>query len=232
MGLKIMKFEKWQQRCSKSLKNIGTLCMFLCPLLYPGSEATATAEIEKYKRLLYDLVKKYQSRSPQSNGASQAPNPSSSRVSVLKLDLVKQLDVFVSHSAVSTHVKSELDHYLEESLLPINDYTNFDILCWWNSNGIKYPTLQEIARDILAIPVSTVASESCFSTSGRVISSHRSRLHAKTIEALMCARDWLWSEIRVSNPEDSKITTVQDDVECNVSDEDPSKEEENITLLE
>lgn len=169
---------------------------FLCPLLYPGSEATATAEIEKYKRLLYDLVKEYQSRSPQSNGASQAPNPSSSRVSVLKLDLVKQLDVFVSHSAVSTHVKSELDHYLEESLLPINDYTNFDILCWWNSNGIKYPTLQEIARDILAIPVSTVASESCFSTSGRVISSHRSRLHAKTIEALMCARDWLWSEIR------------------------------------
>lgn len=97
----------------------------------------------------------------------------------------------------------------------------FDILCWWKSNGIKYPTLQEIARDILAIPVSTVASESCFSTSGRIISSHRSRLHSKTIEALMCARDWLWSEIQASNSEESRRVSVENDTECNGEDETP-----------
>lgn len=172
---------------------------FLCPLLYPHSEATSSIEIERYKKLLYDVVKEYQFRSNQSCEAFQhSISSSSSRTSspALKLDLVKQLDVFVSSSATNTHVKSELDHYLEESLLPIRDDETFDILCWWKSNGIKYPTLQDIARDILAIPVSTVASESCFSTSGRVISPHRNRLHSKTIEALMCARDWLWSEIQ------------------------------------
>ncbi|KAF6148484.1 hypothetical protein GIB67_038839, partial [Kingdonia uniflora] len=47
-----------------------------------------------------------------------------------------------------------------------------------------------------AIPVSTVASESAFSTSGRFVSPHRSRLHPKTLEALMCAQDWLWAEIK------------------------------------
>jgi len=52
-----------------------------------------------------------------------------------------------------------------------------------------------MARDLLAIPVSTVASESAFSTSGRLISPHRSRLHPTTLEALMCARTWLWNEI-------------------------------------
>jgi len=90
-------------------------------------------------------------------------------------------------------IKSELDLYLEESLLPRTP--SFDNLSWWKTNGLKFPTLQKMARDLLAIPVSTVASESAFSTSGRLISPHRSRLHPTTLEALMCARTWLWNEI-------------------------------------
>lgn len=48
---------------------------FLWPLLYPGNETTAVLEIERYKKLLYDLVKEYQSRSHQNCEASQAFNP-------------------------------------------------------------------------------------------------------------------------------------------------------------
>ncbi|KAL4595873.1 hypothetical protein ACB092_12G124000 [Castanea dentata] len=59
----------------------------------------------------------------------------------------------------------------------------------------RYPTLQRIARDILAILVSTIASESSFSTSGRLLSPHRSKLHRKAVEALVCAQNWLWAEI-------------------------------------
>ncbi|KAG5533348.1 hypothetical protein RHGRI_027517 [Rhododendron griersonianum] len=61
------------------------------------------------------------------------------------------------------------------------------------SSSIDYPILQAMARDLLAIPVSTVASESAFSTSGRLVSPHRSRLHPDTMEALMCAQSWLWA---------------------------------------
>ena len=50
--------------------------------------------------------------------------------------------------------RTELDHYLEEDVLP--DNSQFDILLWWKLNGVKYPVLQTIARDILAIPVSNV----------------------------------------------------------------------------
>ncbi|CAL5360640.1 unnamed protein product [Camellia sinensis] len=90
------------------------------------------------------------------------------------------------------NVRSELDHYLEDDVLPRT--SGFDVLNWWKASGPKYPTLQAIARDILAIPVSTVASESAFSTSGRLVSPHRSRLHPNTLEALMCAQSWLWGE--------------------------------------
>jgi hypothetical protein len=48
-----------------------------------------------------------------------------------------------------------------------------------------------MARDILAIPVSTVASESAFSTGGRVIETFRSSLKQEMTEALICAQQWL-----------------------------------------
>ncbi|KAH9685443.1 hypothetical protein KPL70_013956 [Citrus sinensis] len=62
-------------------------------------------------------------------------------------------------------VTTDVERYL---LDPIEDPSNdkLKILLWWKVNGSKYPILQKIARDILAIPVSTVASEFAFSTGG------------------------------------------------------------------
>jgi hypothetical protein len=77
----------------------------------------------------------------------------------------------------------------EELLLDTNK--NFKVLDWWKVAGTRYPTLRKIARDIIAIPVTTVASESAFSTGGRVLSEHCSRLTSKMLEALMCSQDWL-----------------------------------------
>jgi hypothetical protein len=48
-----------------------------------------------------------------------------------------------------------------------------------------------LARDVLAIPISTVASESAFSTGGRILDDFRSSLTPFMIEALICTQDWL-----------------------------------------
>ena len=47
-----------------------------------------------------------------------------------------------------------------------------------------------MVRDILAIPVSTVASESAFSTTGRVLDDFHNNLSPNTVEALICTQDW------------------------------------------
>lgn len=66
------------------------------------------------------------------------------------------------------------------------------------SNGgearLKYHVLSRMARDILAILVSTVSSESAFNTGGRVLDSYRSSLHPSTVVALICTQNWLRSK--------------------------------------
>ncbi|WCJ22043.1 Zinc finger BED domain-containing protein RICESLEEPER 1 [Euphorbia peplus] len=56
--------------------------------------------------------------------------------------------------------KSEVAKYLSESYEDVED--SFDILAWWKNNVSKYPTLSRVAKDVLAILVSTVASKSNF----------------------------------------------------------------------
>ena len=95
-----------------------------------------------------------------------------------------------SRRPMGARFRTELDRYLDDDYVPI-EIDNFKILDWWNVAGMRYPTLRKIARDIFAIPVSTVASESAFSTSGLVLSEHRSRLTPEILEALMCCQDWM-----------------------------------------
>jgi hypothetical protein len=83
---------------------------------------------------------------------------------------------------------TELDNYLEDGLVPRKD--DFDILNWWMSNCTKYPTLSVMARDVLAIPASADNFEDALSGEANVIHKQWSTLSIKTIEALVCTRDW------------------------------------------
>uniref|UniRef100_A0A803L935 BED-type domain-containing protein n=1 Tax=Chenopodium quinoa TaxID=63459 RepID=A0A803L935_CHEQI len=87
--------------------------------------------------------------------------------------------------------KSDLDKYLNDEREPNTIGKSFDALDWWKNRGERYPIVALMAKDVLAIPVSTVASESAFSTGGRVLDPFRSSLSSNMVEALICAQDWL-----------------------------------------
>ena len=70
---------------------------------------------------------------------------------------------------------------------------DFDALEWWKSNALKYRILSKMAKDILAVPISTVASEASFSAGGRVIEPHRASLKTDTVQMLLCGSDWVGS---------------------------------------
>ncbi|GJZ95928.1 zinc finger BED domain-containing protein RICESLEEPER 2-like protein [Tanacetum coccineum] len=68
--------------------------------------------------------------------------------------------------------------------------TSFDVLAWWRANSLRYRILSRMARDILAIPITTVASEATFSAGSRVIDTYRASLAPETVEVLLCGGDW------------------------------------------
>jgi hypothetical protein len=47
-----------------------------------------------------------------------------------------------------------------------------------------------MARDYLAVPATSCASERLFSTAGNVISDKRSKLDSETVRALLCLKNW------------------------------------------
>ncbi|CAM8918367.1 unnamed protein product [Rhodiola kirilowii] len=98
----------------------------------------------------------------------------------------------VSSSGAST----DLQIYLDLDTLDIDDNSTFNVLEWWKANSTMYPVLSVIAKDLLSIPASTVASEAAFSAGGRVVSEKRASLSPTTIEALICLKDWSLASCR------------------------------------
>jgi hAT family C-terminal dimerisation region len=54
-----------------------------------------------------------------------------------------------------------------------------------------FPILSKLARDVLCIPITTVASESAFSAGGRVLDDYRSSLKKDMVKILVCGGDWI-----------------------------------------
>lgn len=123
-------------------------------------------------------------------GGSAGCLPSSGRDS---RDRLMGFDKYLHETSQSEGTKSDLDKYLEEPLFPRN--AEFSILNWWKVHTPRYPILSMMARNVLGIPMSKVVSDSAFNTRPRVLDRYWSSLTPVTIQALMCAQDWIRSEL-------------------------------------
>uniref|UniRef100_A0A2N9J0F8 HAT C-terminal dimerisation domain-containing protein n=1 Tax=Fagus sylvatica TaxID=28930 RepID=A0A2N9J0F8_FAGSY len=122
----------------------------------------------------------------------------------------------------SPHTKEVLSTVLLECLLEWNVDRKLSTVTVDNCT-----TNDAMMRILLEkLEVSSLALESAFSTSGRLLSPHRSRLHPRTLEALMCAQSWLWSELKGSSsmPEDATIQNILEDFDDHEEEESGSME--------
>uniref|UniRef100_A0A3Q7J4X6 HAT C-terminal dimerisation domain-containing protein n=1 Tax=Solanum lycopersicum TaxID=4081 RepID=A0A3Q7J4X6_SOLLC len=128
-------------------------------------------KVEAYLRDLFAIyVSKYGKGSKSQPSSFDSSDSSGSGISQnmfknslrTKLHMKKQ-----KNDSGSLGVKSELDKYLLEDQEPESE--DFDILSWWKVNSPRFPVLSQLARDVLAIPMSSVASECAFSNGGRIL---------------------------------------------------------------
>jgi len=146
------------------------------------------AELDKFNGVLRNMFHCYVSSAPSSKSTTVVS--STSAIDQFMDSADDELDSFLYESDVGGNDEgiSELERYLAEPQFKVSKANNntFDILAWWKNQKDEYPVLSMIARDVLAMQVSTVASDSAFSAGGRVVDPYRSSLDPDMVQALVC----------------------------------------------
>jgi hAT family C-terminal dimerisation region len=114
-------------------------------------------------------------------------NSKGSNASNTVSDIRTGLKDFIRVKKISEPIKSEIEEYLANALDDASLDDDFDILAWWKLKASKYPIFARLTRDILAVPIFTVASESTFNTSGGTLNPVRNSLSYESIESLVCS---------------------------------------------
>jgi len=107
-----------------------------------------------------------------------------SGIKQVKLHQEALLNIFEDFAGPSKNVQNEsreVDIYL--SMNPISILSN--PLQWWRTNQGSLKILSLIAKDLLAIPATSSASERVFSKSGHIVSRKRSALASKNVDVLV-----------------------------------------------
>lgn len=78
----------------------------------------------------------------------------------------------------------ELHAYLTSPLEPFPSLPDAAVIKWWKDHSVIYPTLARMARDFLAIPGSSTASERQFSSARHIGTDFRNRLSPTMFEAV------------------------------------------------
>ena len=94
-----------------------------------------------------------------------------------------------------TASNDEIALYTSQQFASMNQ-DDLNLLAWWRQHENMFPILSKMARDVHSIPVSTVSSESAFSSSGRILDDRRQSLKPEMVEALTIYKDWCQHEQR------------------------------------
>ncbi|CAM8880169.1 unnamed protein product [Rhodiola kirilowii] len=183
---------------------------------YGLSNNEVECRIDSIKTCLYNVYDFYKRKL-----ISAAPLPPSSTASIsasvntasmfplvqnFSMSRIKRARVNLNISAQT----SDLQMYLDLATIEVDDDDNFNLLGWWKNNCSLYPVLSSLAKDLLVVPASTVASEAAFSAGGRVVNEKRAALSPNTIEALICLKDWSLATQR--KQESARVEEVAEDL--------------------
>lgn len=195
------KIEKYWETCNKLL-SIATILdpryklksiEYFYGLLYPSEK---DVKFEHMRRCFSELFDEYSKQATMQSSSVvdtsrnfQECSSQSLESSLSLFSTIVGLEKYIQDSNSSQQTTSELNVYLDDPPHPGISDTSFDILAWWKLYGSKYPIISRMARDILSVPMSTVASESCFSLANQALCEKRCSLLPETLEGVICTQD-------------------------------------------
>ncbi|KAF8688306.1 hypothetical protein HU200_042264 [Digitaria exilis] len=139
--------------------------------------------IGKVHDTLLDLYGEY------SNQVQEPRCPSWSKISTEEFigrDILHELYLHTKYP-YGQRPLTELDHYLQEARVATGE---FSVLQWWKEHSLTYPTIGQMARDILALPCNpdSKALKAAIRTARLVMSESG---NTSRVDNLVCIQDWL-----------------------------------------
>jgi hypothetical protein len=92
-------------------------------------------------------------------------------------------------------------------------------------SGGWYPVWQSLARDYLAIMVSSVSRERAFSSAGITICKRRNHLDGDIVEALQCLKSFIHQDLMVRD----YATVAEEEAELDDMDEQPANQDKTTS---
>ncbi|KAF5778558.1 putative HAT dimerization domain, ribonuclease H-like superfamily [Helianthus annuus] len=180
-------------------------------LTYNRLYGEESVEFKKVKSTLFGIYDEYLEKehgSAATVASDVDKSKNATRVNQQSMDVWKEFETFDTIN--TTLKKSELEMYLDEQRIDLSQ--NVQVLDFLKAHAYRYPNLCRMARDVLSIPVSTVASEASFSIGGRILDQYRSTLTPQIVESLICSRDWLFRDSGLQTKEKEAMDAIIEDV--------------------
>ncbi|XP_074280676.1 zinc finger BED domain-containing protein DAYSLEEPER-like [Silene latifolia] len=160
------------------------------PKMFPSDDGNVARDnVNKVRETLYELYKEYVTMYSPTGQSDETEGSSSMSIRSNTPGLSELLRAVRSEDTIESR-KSEVDDYLDEGCYVPHEDECFDALAWWKDKSMKFRILSRLAADILAVPITTVASEVTFSAGSRVIDPYRASLSSDAVEMLLCIGDW------------------------------------------
>ncbi|XP_027171948.1 zinc finger BED domain-containing protein RICESLEEPER 2-like [Coffea eugenioides] len=195
----------------------------------PGSN-----KLVKVRNALFDVYNEYVkisntpgASSSCSRGSNEvySPHGAKEQEDNQSFDILEEFDQFDTFEFACGAQKSQLELYLDEPRAKRSSH--IIVLDYWKAQQFRFPYLSKLARDILCVPVSTVASESAFSLGGRILDQFRSSLSPQIVEALVCTKDWLFGD-----KSEGSLNMNLEDLTQNIMSLNINKDEVDATIIE
>lgn len=87
--------------------------------------------------------------------------------------------------SIRTRIDDEIRLYRGLKVPMVENYINFNLLNWWQTNELKFPILTRFSRFIHSIPATSAAAERSFSSAGYIYSERRSRMKPDTLSSML-----------------------------------------------
>lgn len=166
------------------------------------SQEACEFQVAHIRELLYNYFSGYAPKHEKLNPLEKAVDTATSQNPLDDDHDNDRFHAFLASAKGTSHilsVKAKLDLYLRQPTVIVPKGNHFKILDWWKANQAKLPLLSKLARTVLMAPMTSVASESAFSTGGRILDEFRSQLSIPIVEAFICAQDWLRYPTNICN---------------------------------